>query len=70
MKGIIDRFEGDLAVIETEERQIITIQRRMLPPGVCEGDAVYEEDGVYRIDMEETKHRKEEIKTLMNRLWK
>lgn len=70
MKGILDRFEGELAVLETQERKIIMIPRSRLPEGVCEGDVIYEENGVYGVDLEETKHRKAEINELMQGLWK
>lgn len=70
MKCILDRFEGDLAVLETQERKIIMIQRSVLPEGVCEGDVIYEENGVYRVDSEETKRRKAEINELLKGLWK
>lgn len=69
MKGIIDRFEGNFAVIELENRETIDLPRHLLPLEAHEGDVVYEEEGVYRIDHEETKKAKEDISKLMDNLW-
>lgn len=37
---IIDRFEGDWAVIETENRQTFNLPREILPAGTREGDVL------------------------------
>jgi hypothetical protein len=37
---IIDRFEGEWAVIETDARQTFTLPRASLPPDTREGDVV------------------------------
>ncbi|AHF07062.1 DUF3006 domain-containing protein [Desulfitobacterium metallireducens] len=69
MKGIIDRFEENIAVVELENREKIDISRQLLPLEACEGDVVYEENGVFYIDQEETKKNKEDINKLMDNLW-
>lgn len=69
MKGIIDRFEEDIAVIELENRETLNLPRHLLPVEAQEGDVVYGEEGVYRIDQEETKKNKEDISKLMDSLW-
>ncbi len=56
MKWTIDRFEGDFAVVETENRQMADIPRAALPPDVKEGDVV-----VLQIGREETERKKSEI---------
>lgn len=40
MKYIIDRFEGDYAVLEIERGQFSNIERKILPQGVKEGDVI------------------------------
>lgn len=69
MKGIIDRFEGDIAVIELEGRETFNIPRHQLPVEAHEGDVVYEEEGIYRIDQEETRKNQEDISKLTENLW-
>ncbi|HVJ48731.1 DUF3006 domain-containing protein [Desulfitobacterium sp.] len=69
MRGIIDRFEGNIVVIELENREKLDIERKLLPLEAHEGDVIYKENGIYRIDREETKKNKEEIDKLMENLW-
>ncbi|MHB8126652.1 MAG: DUF3006 domain-containing protein [Desulfitobacteriaceae bacterium] len=69
MKGIIDRFEGNFAVVEMDRRRMQDIPRNQLPANTKEGDVIIEENGVYRIDEVETKKRREEINKLMKDLW-
>ena len=40
MRRIIDRFEGDYAVVEFEGRRMVEIHKKDLPAGLKEGDAV------------------------------
>lgn len=68
MKGIIDRFEGKMAVVEIDGR-IQDIPRDQLPDKVKEGDVIVEENGAYLIDKEETKRRRKEIEKLTKNLW-
>ena len=64
-KLIIDRFEGDFAVCETEELEFIDIPKAVLPGGAKEGDML-----TISLDKEETESRKEKIEGLMNSLFK
>jgi len=67
---IIDRFEGDYAVCEKENREMINIERAKLPPEAKEGDVlILSEDGSIAIDREETARRKEMIERMMDELW-
>lgn len=50
MKGIVDRFEGDYAVVEFVGRSTVDIHKRDLPAGVKEGDAIRCTDGAYIFD--------------------
>ncbi|BBI34627.1 DUF3006 domain-containing protein [Cohnella abietis] len=67
-KGIIDRFEGNIAVIEING---ITREfpKASLPKGSKAGDCVEIEAGEIRLDTEETTKRKKEIKDLMDELF-
>lgn len=63
MKVIIDRFEGDYAVVETEDKIMVNLPK-LLIPGAKEGDVIS-----ISIDEEETKQRKDNISKLMDDLW-
>jgi pyruvate kinase len=69
MKVIIDRFEGDLAVCEKEDKSTIDIPLKDLPEEVQPGDVVIIENGQAHIEHEETKERKQRIEKLANDLW-
>jgi hypothetical protein len=69
MKVVIDRFEGNFAVCEKDNGEMISIERDKLPSVAKEGDAlVIEQDNIY-IDKDETEKRKNEIEKLMDDLW-
>lgn len=59
----IDRFEGEFAVVETENRETANIPK-ILVPGASEGDVVRIE-----VDREQTAASKKEIKELMDDLF-
>ena len=61
---IIDRFEGDFAVIETDEG-MINIPRSDLPTGAKEGDILR-----LVIDTDGTETRKKRIAGMMDKLFK
>lgn len=63
MKVIIDRFEGNFAVVEIEEGHVVNVPK-VLFPNAKEGDVIKIE-----IDHVETKERKERIKALMDELF-
>lgn len=74
MIAAIDRFEGDIAVIITDEEEKIELDRSQLYPGAQEQDIV-DVSGVpgnYTVVYlpEETRKRKEEVEALFNRLRK
>ncbi|KNF09964.1 protein of unknown function DUF3006 [Gottschalkia purinilytica] len=66
MKGIIDRFEGDLAIVELENDKMININIKKLPSEAKEGSVIIIEDEIITIDKEETKKREEHIKKLLD----
>jgi len=69
MKYIIDRFEGDYAVCEDENKQMIDIERDKIPAEAREGDVLIQQGDKYIIDLDETNRRKEKIQRLMDDLW-
>ena len=40
LRGVIDRFEGDLAAIVFDDNQRLDLPRDQLPRGACSGDAI------------------------------
>ncbi|MDP4118615.1 MAG: DUF3006 domain-containing protein [Bacillota bacterium] len=65
MKIIIDRFEGDFAVVEISAGDFANMPKTLVPSGTKEGDVLSIE-----IDKGETERRKKEIDDLMNNLFK
>lgn len=63
---VIDRFEGDWGVVEYEDRTF-NLPRRMLPPGIKEGDVVVFDVSV---DDRATADRAREIEDLAGELFK
>jgi hypothetical protein len=63
---IIDRFEGDFAVVEYKEDHTFNLPRSLLPPGAKEGDIL---TLTMTIDNESAETRKERIETLMDELF-
>ena len=64
---VIDRFEGSIAVLETENGTV-TLQRSLLPENACEGDVLVCENGIWRIDTETTENRRIRTKQRLSRL--
>ena len=63
---IIDRFEGNLAVLETDDG-MKNIERSLLPENAAEGDVlVY--DGSWTVDTAATKQRRERTRKRLKRL--
>ncbi len=69
MKAILDRFEGEYALCENEDKVIIKVRRSQIPEEAREGSFLeISEDGCTLLS-EEQKKREEHIKTLMDDLW-
>lgn len=62
---IIDRFEGEFAVIEYNDT-VFNLPRELLPPTAKEGDVLILQ---LSIDVATTKERREHIQRLMDKLW-
>ncbi|MFY9436551.1 MAG: DUF3006 domain-containing protein [Limnochordia bacterium] len=71
--AIVDRFEGDMAVLECafpkgeagEECIVFVIPRRLLPEKIKEGDFL---TAVWEVDHEQTRSAREEISSILKRL--
>jgi hypothetical protein len=63
---IIDRFEGNWAVIE-HERQTFNLPRKLLPPEALEGDVI---DIAIRVDVKATASVKSDIERLARQVFK
>ena len=69
MQWIIDRFEGNLAILENPETlKIKEYPKSKLPKEAKEGDVLTERGGKMNIDQNETKTRAERIRERFNRL--
>lgn len=69
MSYIIDRFEGENAVCEKEDRTTFLISRSKLPPQAMEGDVLVCEDGIYRTDSSATQERRQRIEEKRKKLF-
>lgn len=69
MNGIIDRFEGDYAVVEFEGRKMVNIHKKDLPAELKEGDVIRGVGGAYVFDELETERIKKETKVMFDKLW-
>lgn len=69
MRYIVDRIEGDIAVCEDDNNELVDISLDRLPEGVSSGDILTEEKGIFTVDMSATEKRRAEIAALQNKLW-
>lgn len=67
---VLDRFEGEYGVLEDKYGKLYDVLRKDLPENVREGDILYENEGVYLIDEEATRIRREEIRRIRESLMK
>ena len=70
MTVIIDRFEGDYAICETSDTQMIDIPRTMIPLEAKEGDVLIVGDDKIILDNQATEKRRRHIEELTKNLWK
>jgi hypothetical protein len=69
MKVIIDRFEGNYAVCEKEDRTMINIEKNKIPTEAKEGSVLSVTEDEIAIDEEDTISRKKDIGELTKDLW-
>ena len=67
MKGIIDRFEGRFAIVETHDG-FIKLERSSLPPEAGEGTHIILHENDVSIDQQATKRAQETVADLIKGL--
>lgn len=69
-KFTVDRFEGNMAVLENRETgEIINVDKNELPKEAKEGSILKINENKYELDIEEQKKTEERIKNKMDKLW-
>jgi hypothetical protein len=68
VKGIIDRFEGDIAVVEINGKTQ-DFPKPIFPKEAKVGDVVIIDGNKVTIDKKTTEKLREEIEELMNEVW-
>jgi len=68
MKGIVERFEGEFAVIEIEGKTH-DVLRSLIPAEVSQGDVVELQNGIWIKNIAETEQRSKVMKKLMDSVW-
>ena len=64
---VVDRFEGNIAVLETDNGMIET-DKALLSGDVCEGDVLEYIDGMYVKDCNATEERRQKLINMRNKL--
>lgn len=64
MRLIIDRFEGDFAIVELKNKDRVDMPRVLIPEEAKEGDVID-----ITVNNEETKNKKESIEKFCEDLW-
>lgn len=67
-KYIIDRIEGRIAVLENEDGSMKDVEAALIE-GCREGGVVIFENGVYKVDEQQTSERKKLISEKMKKLF-
>lgn len=65
---IIDRFEGEFAVCEDDDKQVL-IEKSQLSQDAKEGDVIEKSSCGYVVNVIETQKRREKIIALQKSLW-
>ncbi|WP_324823657.1 DUF3006 domain-containing protein [Sinanaerobacter sp. ZZT-01] len=65
MKVIIDRFEGEYAVVELEDGTIVNMLKTLIPENAKEGSII-----TISCNENETENRQENMKKKMNSIFK
>lgn len=68
MRGIIDRFEGDLVVVEIDG-ETKDFPKKLFPPEAVAGDVVEFEGDKFTVAKAETDKLRKEIEDLMKDVW-
>ena len=65
----IDRFEGELAVLEQEDGRLLHVLRSFLPDTAREGDRIAYQNGAWTILQSETEQLRDELFDLQESLF-
>ena len=65
---VLDRYEGDFAVIE-QDGVMKSVPKKLLEPNIPEGSVIVEKNGRYVLDNDETTARRKKIAELQNSLF-
>ena len=66
---IIDRFEGEFAVVEnTDTEEMTLIKKELIDKDAMESDVIVMTDGMYYTDAEATKKRRAEVLALLKKM--
>ncbi|WP_028392364.1 DUF3006 domain-containing protein [Bacillus cihuensis] len=68
MKGIIDRFEGDLVVVEVDGKTI-NVPKKLVDSKVKVSDVVELVNEKWMVNEAETEKRRKKIKSIMESVW-
>lgn len=69
MTYILDRYEGDYALLEAEDGTMVQIPKQVLPQAAAESSVLRQEQDGWVLCREETKSRADAIKSKMDLLW-
>ena len=64
---VLDRFEGDLAVLEAPDGRFVQVSRSQLAPDAREGDLLLQQAGRLAPDAAATRARREQLKARFSR---
>ena len=71
MRAVIDRFEGDVAVLELDDGESFAhVDPTTLPEGAREGDALIGEKGAWLVDEDATRENLAANERLMDVLFR
>lgn len=65
---IVDRIEGELVLLEQEDRQLLKVSRGLMASGVHEGNVVYFDGQYWQCDQAATKQRQQEMTKLVQEI--
>lgn len=66
-RGVVERFEGEFAILEMPVRELVQVPRSKLPENVREGDVIcLNEDGLWCKDDTATLQAQERIRKRMD----
>lgn len=69
MKYTVDRFEASFAILEAEDRSMLTVLKKDLPSDIAEGSLLTLENGVWMLSDSEAETAAR-IRKKMENLWR